>query len=137
MTHMTEPGRNPVRQGVAALTTIAVAVLLLVLGLLSLFEGISAVVDDELFVPGREYVYEFDTTTWGWIHIVLGGLIVLIALALFTGAVWARVIAVMLAGLSIIANFLWIPYYPWWSVLVIALNIVVIWALSTWRAGGV
>ncbi|MBF6089880.1 hypothetical protein IU438_24645 [Nocardia cyriacigeorgica] len=134
---MTEPGRNPVRQGVAALTTIAVAVLLLVLGLLSLFEGISAVVDDELFVPGREYVYEFDTTTWGWIHIVLGGLIVLIALALFTGAVWARVIAVMLAGLSIIANFLWIPYYPWWSVLVIALNIVVIWALSTWRAGGV
>ncbi|WP_407669513.1 DUF7144 family membrane protein [Nocardia cyriacigeorgica] len=137
MTHMTEPGRNPVRQGVAALTTIAVAVLLLVLGLLSLFEGISAVVDDELFVPGREYVYEFDTTTWGWIHIVLGGMIVLIALALFTGAVWARVIAVMLAGLSIIANFLWIPYYPWWSVLVIALNIVVIWALSTWRAGGV
>ncbi|AVH23945.1 hypothetical protein C5E43_20820 [Nocardia cyriacigeorgica] len=134
---MTEPGRNPVRQGVAALTTIAVAVLLLVLGLLSLFEGISAVVDDELFVPGREYVYEFDTTTWGWIHIVLGGMIVLIALALFTGAVWARVIAVMLAGLSIIANFLWIPYYPWWSVLVIALNIVVIWALSTWRAGGV
>ncbi|MBF6101076.1 hypothetical protein IU510_23835 [Nocardia cyriacigeorgica] len=137
MTHMTEPRRNPVRQGVAALTTIAVAVLLLVLGLLSLFEGISAVADDELFVPGREYVYEFDTTTWGWIHIVLGGLIVLIALALFTGAVWARVIAVMLAGLSIIANFLWIPYYPWWSVLVIALNIVVIWALSTWRAGGV
>lgn len=137
MTHMTEPGRNPVRQVVAALTTIAVAVLLLVLGLLSLFEGISAVVDDELFVPGREYVYEFDTTSWGWIHIVLGGLIVLIALALFTGAVWARVIAVMLAGLSIIANFLWIPYYPWWSVLVIALNIVVIWALSTWRAGGV
>ncbi|MBF6346898.1 hypothetical protein IU409_25785 [Nocardia cyriacigeorgica] len=137
MTHMTERERNPVRQGVAALTTIAVAVLLLVLGLLSLFEGISAVADDEVFVPGREYVYEFDTTTWGWIHIVLGGLIVLIALALFTGAVWARVIAVMLAGLSIIANFLWIPYYPWWSVLVIAINIVVIWALSTWRAGGV
>ncbi|MBF6160488.1 DUF7144 family membrane protein [Nocardia cyriacigeorgica] len=135
MTHMTERERNPVRQGVAALTTIAVAVLLLVLGLLSLFEGISAVADDEVFVPGREYVYEFDTTTWGWIHIVLGGLIVLIALALFTGAVWARVIAVMLAGLSIIANFLWIPYYPWWSVLVIAINIVVIWALSTWRAG--
>ncbi|VFA97392.1 DUF7144 family membrane protein [Nocardia cyriacigeorgica] len=135
MTHMTGRERNPVRQGVAALTTIAVAVLLLVLGLLSLFEGISAVADDEVFVPGREYVYEFDTTTWGWIHIVLGGLIVLIALALFTGAVWARVIAVMLAGLSIIANFLWIPYYPWWSVLVIAINIVVIWALSTWRAG--
>ncbi|TLG15716.1 hypothetical protein FEK35_06135 [Nocardia cyriacigeorgica] len=135
MTHMTEPGRNPVRQGVAAVTTIAVAVLLLILGVLSIVEGVSAVANDELFVEGREYVYQFDVTTWGWIHIVLGVLIAITALALMTGAVWARIIAVFLAGLSIVANFLWIPYYPWWSLLVIALNIVVIWAVSTWRTG--
>ncbi|MBF6455078.1 DUF7144 family membrane protein [Nocardia cyriacigeorgica] len=135
MTHMTEPARNPVRQGVAAVTTIAAALLLLVLGVLSIVEGVSAVADDELFIEGPEYTYRWDLTTWGWIHIVLGALIAVTALALMTGAVWARVVAVFLAGLSIVANFLWIPYYPWWSLLLIALNIVVIWAVSTWRTG--
>ncbi|MBF6434839.1 DUF7144 family membrane protein [Nocardia cyriacigeorgica] len=137
MTHMTEPARNPVRQGVAAVTTIAAALLLLVLGVLSIVEGVSAVADDELFIEGPEYTYRWDLTTWGWIHIVLGALIAVTALALMTGAVWARVVAVFLAGLSIVANFLWIPYYPWWSLLLIALNIVVIWAVSTWRTGTV
>lgn len=137
MTHMTEPARNPVRQGVAAVTTIAAALLLLVLGVLSIVEGVSAVADDELFIEGTEYTYRWDLTTWGWIHIVLGALIAVTALALMTGAVWARVVAVFLAGLSIVANFLWIPYYPWWSLLLIALNIVVIWAVSTWRTGTV
>ncbi|MBF6477920.1 DUF7144 family membrane protein [Nocardia cyriacigeorgica] len=135
MTHMTEPARNPVRQGVAAVTTIAAALLLLVLGVLSIVEGVSAVADDELFIEGPEYTYRWDLTTWGWIHIVLGALIAVTALALMTGAVWARVVAVFLAGLSIVANFLWIPYYPWWSLLLIALNIVVIWVVSTWRTG--
>ncbi|NEW59182.1 hypothetical protein GV794_26625 [Nocardia cyriacigeorgica] len=135
MTHMTQSERHPVKQGVAAVTSIAVAVLLLVVGVLSILQGISALATDELFITGPEYAYQFDTTTWGWIHLVLGVLIVITAIALMAGTVWARVAAVFLAGLSIIGNFLWIPYYPWWSILVIALNIVVIWAVSTWRTG--
>ncbi len=97
------------------------------------FQGLAAVAENEVFVVGIDYVYQFDLTTWGWIHLVLGALVALVGLALFTGAAWARVSAVVICAISIIANFLWLPYYPWWSTLIIALNIVVIWAVSTWK----
>ncbi|MCC3331529.1 DUF7144 family membrane protein [Nocardia abscessus] len=124
---------SSVKQGVAAGTSIGAAIILVTVGLLQLFQGISAVAEDEVFITGVEYVYKFDFTTWGWIHIVLGALIMLIGFALFTGAGWARVSAIVIAALSILANFLWLPYYPWWSVLIIALDIVVIWAVATWK----
>ena len=72
----------------------------------------------------------FSVTTWGWLH-VLGGIVVLLAgIGLFTGSVLARTVAVIVAMISIILSFLWLPYYPWWSVLIIAFDFVVIWALT-------
>ncbi|WP_227978990.1 DUF7144 family membrane protein [Nocardia spumae] len=131
----TTPQQHPVRQGIAAGTSIAAAILLITVGVLSILEGISAVANDDLFVVGVDYVYKFDTTTWGWIHIVLGILLVIAALGLMAGTGWGRVAAITLAALSILANFLWLPYYPAWSILVIALNVVVIWAIATWKPG--
>ncbi len=64
---------------------------------------------------------------------MLGIVILGVGLALFTGAGWARVSAIVVAAVSILANFLWLPYYPWWSLLIIALDVVVIWAVSTWK----
>ncbi|MFZ2176574.1 MAG: hypothetical protein WAW17_21545 [Rhodococcus sp. (in: high G+C Gram-positive bacteria)] len=123
---------SPVKQGFAAGTSLAAAILLLTVGVLSFLQGIAAVAEDEVFVVGIEYTYKFDFTTWGWIHIVLGVLLVVSALGLMTGATWARVVAICLAALSIIANFLWLPYYPLWSILIIGLDVVVIWAVTTW-----
>ncbi|WP_373284294.1 DUF7144 family membrane protein [Nocardia paucivorans] len=125
-------GSSPVRQGLAFGGTIAAAALLLTVGVVNLLQGISAVVEDDIFVVGPQYTYNLDLTGWGWIHIVVGILLILTALALVTGATWARVTAIVLACLSIIANFLWIPYYPLWSILIIALDVVVIWAITTW-----
>ncbi|WP_067857268.1 DUF7144 family membrane protein [Nocardia shimofusensis] len=122
-----------VQQAVAAGTSIGAAVLLTAAGFLSVFQGISAIAEDEILVAGPNYIYEFNTTTWGWIHLVLGILIVVTALALMGGAMWARVVAVMLAALSLLGNFLWLPYYPWWSIAVIAVDVVVIWAVTTWH----
>ncbi|MFC8043905.1 hypothetical protein [Nocardia sp. NPDC057353] len=134
MTHTTEIEKDhSLRQGLAAGTSIGASILLLTVGALSLLEGISAVAEDELFVVGPEYVYAFDVTTWGWIHIVLGILLIVAGLGLVTGAGWARVTAIIIASASIIGNFLWLPYYPWWSVLIIALNVVVIWGVATWH----
>ena len=65
-------------------------------------------------------------------NIILGIIGIVVALGLFTGAVWARAAAIVIASLSIIANFLWMPYYPLWSILVIALDVVVVWAVATW-----
>lgn len=132
--HATQTGidEHPVRQGIAAGTTIAAAALLLIAGVASLVQGISAVAADELFVVGVEYTYAFDVTTWGWIHIVVGILVIVAAFGLFMGAAWARMAGIALAGLSILANFLWLPYYPVWAIVVIALDVVVIWAIATW-----
>ncbi|MFW0786551.1 hypothetical protein AAFP35_18810 [Gordonia sp. CPCC 206044] len=130
----TQRNDHPVQQGFAGVTTIAAAVLLLVGGIIGVLQGISAVADDKLFVVGAEYVYKLDLTTWGWIHIVVGILAIIVAFGMFTTATWARVAAIIIASLSIILNFLWIPYYPWWSILVIAIDLVIIWAVATWKA---
>ncbi|MEV6325813.1 hypothetical protein AB0M45_32305 [Nocardia sp. NPDC051787] len=130
---MSATDEHSVKQVVAAGTSIGAAVLLFSAGILSIFQGISAIAKDDVFVSGPNYTYEFSTTGWGWIHLVLGILIVIAAVGLMAGAMWARVIAVFLAALSILANFLWLPYYPWWSTVVIALDVVVIWAVTTWR----
>lgn len=104
-----------VKQGFAVGTSIGAAVILVTVGIVQFFQGLAAVAENEVFVVGIDYVYQFDLTTWGWIHLVLGALVALVGLALFTGTAWARVSAVVICAISIIANFLWLPYYPWWS----------------------
>ncbi|MGY1870028.1 DUF7144 family membrane protein [Nocardia gipuzkoensis] len=130
---MSATDQRSVGQAVAAGTSVGAAILLMAVGILSILEGISAIGKDEVFVATPGYTYQFNTTTWGWIHLILGILLVIAAAGLMSGAMWARVIAVFLAALSILANFLWLPYYPWWSIVVIALNVVVIWAVTTWH----
>ena len=121
------------KQAFAAGTSMGAAVIMVTVGIIQLFQGIAAVAENEVFVGGINYVYKFDLTTWGWIHIILGVLVAIVGLALFTGAGWARVSAIVVAAISIVANFLWLPYYPGWSLLIIALDVIVIWAVSTWN----
>jgi hypothetical protein len=71
-----------------------------------------------------------DLTTWGWIHLGVGVAVVLAGFGLFTGNVLARAIAVLLAGASIIANFLYMPAYPVWALTVIAIDAFVIFAVT-------
>ncbi|MEE2033831.1 DUF7144 family membrane protein [Rhodococcus chondri] len=122
-----------VKQGIAAGTSVGAAIIMATIGIVQLFQGIAAVAEDELFVQGQEYTFKFDFTTWGWVHIVLGVVMIVVGIALITGATWARVMGIVIAALSILANFLWLPYYPGWSLVIIALDVVVIWAISTWN----
>ncbi|MEE2058394.1 DUF7144 family membrane protein [Rhodococcus artemisiae] len=121
------------KQGIAAVTSMTAAIVMVTVGVIQLFQGIAAVAENEMFVVGVEYIYKFDLSAWGWIHIVLGVLVIVVGLALLTGAGWARMAAIVIGALVILANFLWLPYYPWWSILIIALSVVVIWAVSTWH----
>jgi len=115
--------------GAAGLTVFA-AVLMIMVGIFHAAQGLVAIVNDTFYVVGEEYVFQFDVTTWGWIHLLLGILVAVAGFALFSGAVWARTVGVALAVLSAVANFLWMPYYPFWSIAIIALNVFVIWALT-------
>ncbi|MFI8194241.1 hypothetical protein ACIF8T_36870 [Streptomyces sp. NPDC085946] len=110
------------------------AFLMIFNGVMTMLAGISAVANDDVFVRTRNYVFEFDLTTWGWIHLLLGLLVFLAGLALLRGAVWARVVGVALAGLSMIANFMWLPHTPVWAMALIAIDAAVIWALCSPRS---
>ena len=107
------------------------AAMLLMLGIWQVFMGIAAIAKGEFFVLAPYYIYEFSVGAWGWIHLILGIMMVIFGLILFSGAGWARAVAVVLAVLSAISNFFFLPYYPFWSVVVIALDIFVIWALAS------
>jgi uncharacterized membrane protein len=98
-------------------------------GVMAIFQGIAAIANDDFFVITRNYAYSSDLTSWGWIHLILGILVVLAGAALFRGALWARITGIVLAGLSMIANFIWLPYYPVWAIVLIAVDAFVIWAL--------
>jgi hypothetical protein len=91
-----------------------------------------ALFQNELYVVGVNYVFSFDVTAWGWIHLLVGALVAVAGGAVLVGHLWGRVIAIGLASLSMIANFLFVPYYPVWSLLIIALDVSVIWALCSY-----
>lgn len=130
----THTGHTPsAKQEWAAGLTVFAAVILMLAGILDIFRGIMGIAEDDVFVTTRNYVFEFDLTAWGWIHLILGAVAVIVSMGLFQGAMWARVAGVAIAGLIIIANFLSLPYYPVWSVVMIAFSGFVIWALCVGR----
>lgn len=105
-------------------------VIMIIAGIFSGIAGLAAIIDDEFFVVSANYAFEVDTTTWGWIHLILGIVVVCAGAALFAAKTWARVVGVTFVTLSAIANFFLIPYYPFWAILIIALDVWVIWALT-------
>jgi hypothetical protein len=106
--------------------------IMLMIGTFQVFAGLAAILENEFFAVGRNYAYEIDVTGWGWIHLIIGIIIVAAGIGVFSGAPWARAVGITLALLSAISNFFFIPYYPVWAVLIIALNVIVIWALASY-----
>ncbi len=103
--------------------------LLVIVAVFQIMQGIAAIADDTVFVHGLNYTYKFDATTWGWIHLIVG----LVALGTGIGIVmqqtWGRILGIFVAGVSMFSNFAFLPYYPFWSLTIIAIDVVIIWAL--------
>jgi hypothetical protein len=106
------------------------AIMMIMVGVFQALQGLVAVFENEFYVPTRNYLFQFDATTWGWTHLLLGLLVAFAGYGLLSGKTWARTVAIFLAVLSAIANFAFIPYYPFWSLLIIALDVFVIWAIA-------
>ena len=106
------------------------AIMMLMIGIFQAIAGLVAIFENEFYVATRNYLFQFDATTWGWIHLIVGLIIVFAGWGLLSGRTWARAAAIFLAVLSAISNFLFIPYYPFWSLLIITLDIFVIWAIA-------
>ncbi|MCX5114569.1 hypothetical protein OOK13_40120 [Streptomyces sp. NBC_00378] len=121
----------------AASGVIFAGVLLLVDGVLGVIKGISGLATDDVYARLRNYTFKFDVSSWGWIHLVLGIVLAVVGWGILKGAEWARATGVVLAAISIIINFVWLPYQPIWAVVSIAIDVFVIWALCTDRSKAV
>jgi hypothetical protein len=116
--------------GWAAGFVLFAALMMIMAGCFQAFAGVVAIFENEFYVATRNYLLQLDATTWGWVHLVLGVIVALAGFAVMAGRTWGRVVGITLAMLSALANFAFIPYYPFWSLTVIAVDIFVIWALA-------
>jgi hypothetical protein len=108
------------------------AIMMIMAGVFQALAGLVAIFENEFYVPTRNYLLQFDATSWGWIHLVIGLLVAFAGWGLLSGRTWARAVAITLALISAIANFAFIPYYPFWSLLIIAIDVLVIWAIAAY-----
>jgi hypothetical protein len=106
------------------------ACMLLMVGSFQIITGLAAIFNDDFFVVARNYTFDLDTSAWGVIHLLIGALLAFTGWALFANKTWAIIVALGLAIFSAIANFFFIPYYPFWSIVVIALDVWIVWALT-------
>jgi hypothetical protein len=107
------------------------AILMIMGGVFQAFTGLVAIFNDQFLIPTREYLFQFDRTSWGWIHLVLGVVVAGAGAGLLAGRTWGRVVAIVLALCSTVVMFAFLPQYPLWALIVITLSVAVIWAVAT------
>ncbi len=104
-------------------------VMLVIGGALGAIYGLIAIVNDDWVVWGNRGAMYLDLTGWGWVHLIAGIIVLLAGFGVMTGNVLARTVGVIVAGLSMIVNFVALPIYPVWSIILITVDALVIYAL--------
>jgi hypothetical protein len=106
------------------------AIMMIIAGSLNALYGLIAVINDEWVVWGNRANLYLDISEWGWTHLVIGLIVLFSGIGLFSGRMIARIIAIIVAGVSLIANFFFIPAYPLWAIAIVVIDLLVIWALT-------
>jgi hypothetical protein len=125
----TQGSGSPFAHGVAVFA----GVMLIIGGGFQAIQALAAIVHDQYIVVLPNYIYALDLTAWGWIHLLIGVGLAVTGIFVLRGQTWARVVGMVLAGISALLNFFWLPQAPLWALLLIAIDILVIWALASWR----
>ena len=116
MSEQSSPGNRAARgqeaTGWAVGFILFAAIMMIMAGVFQALAGLVAIFENEFYVPTRNYLFQFDATSWGWIHLLVGLLVAFAGWGLLSGRTWARAVAITLAVVSAIANFAFIPYYP-------------------------
>jgi hypothetical protein len=120
------------RSDVGAGWVLFAGIIMIVGGFFAVFEGLGALLKSGRFYANvsANYPYGSSVTTWGWIVLIAGAVVLLAGFYVMRGALWARIVGITLASLSALANFFFIPFYPFWALMIITLDIFVIWALA-------
>jgi hypothetical protein len=104
-------------------------VLMILTGLYGFLVGLAMVLRAPFFVYHGGYLYAWSTHNWGWVELILGAVVFAAGACVLLGMVWARAVGIILATMSAVASFLVLPYYPIWSIIGIAVDLFIIWAL--------
>jgi hypothetical protein len=105
-------------------------VMMIIIGLFHVVVGLAAILQSSVYMMTANYIFDLSISGWGWVHLILGILVGLTGLALVTGMQWARAVGIVIVGISALANFLFIPYQPVWSLLIVVVDVAIIWALA-------
>jgi hypothetical protein len=103
------------------------AALLMLSGLLTFFAGITGVIKGGFYAHVANYPFTYSIRSWGITELVIGAVVFAVGLCLLLGMQWARYVAIVIAGLSAILNFMFLPFYPLWAIVVIAIDVFIIW----------
>lgn len=114
--------------------TLFAGVVLITVGVFQFLQGLAAILKGDFYVVAPENIFEFNVSGWGWVHVILGIGLAVTGYFILLGKTWARVVGIAAAAVSALSNFLFIPYYPVWALVIIALDVAVIWALATYRS---
>lgn len=106
------------------------AIIMIMSGALQATYGLIAVVNDEWVVWGNQNALYLDLTQWGWLHLVIGVIVAVAGAGLLSGNFLARIVGIAVACVSLFTNFLFLPAYPLWSLVVIAIDLMVIWSIG-------
>jgi len=117
--------------------TLFAGVVLSTVGVFQFFQGLAAIIEQDFYVVTANNIYELSVSGWGWIHLILGVVLAVTGFFVLTGQPWARIVGIGVVAVSALANFLFIPYYPVWALIIIALDVAVIWALATDRRAAI
>ena len=113
----------------APMGVVFAAVVMAVSGVLSILQGAAAIAKNAPYADVLHYAYRFDVSAWGWIHLLFGVALVVVAVCLLTGMVWARWAGVLFAATTMALQFIFLPYYPAWALVAITLDVIILWAL--------
>jgi hypothetical protein len=102
---------------------------MLVVGCFNIVGGIAALINDEIYAQGKNVTVLLDLTQWGWVHLLLGVLVVAVGAGLINGSSWARFPAAVLIIINLLGQMMVLPAYPAWALLVIAFDAIVLWAV--------
>lgn len=131
MTSATMRRDRGARQGEGYWMIVFAVALLVTVGVFNLIDGIAAIANSHVFIANAHYVVG-DLRAWGWVVLILGALQVIAAVAVLADSQAARWFAVVVIGLNAIGQMLFIPAYPFWSLLIIAVDVVALWGLCAY-----
>lgn len=102
---------------------------MVIVGIFEMITGFVALFKNDIFLIGKSATWVFDYSTWGWIHMLMGLIVLLVGLAILAGQTWGRVVGVIMVAVSAIATFAFLPIYPFWALIILVIDGLVLFAL--------